>query len=108
MSRLIQVLGFGGDYMYMILVYDIDTIDIKQGAKALRNVFKTCEKYLTHIQNSVFEGELSEAQVMKLSLELKKYLLSEKDSCIIFSSRNNNWMKKEFITKEDKSNQQIL
>lgn len=43
--------------MYVILVYDIklDT----GGARVLRNIFKICKKYLTHVQNSVFEGELS-------------------------------------------------
>ena len=43
--------------MYIILVYDIN-LEEKEGQKVLRNVFKTCKKYLIHIQNSVFEGEL--------------------------------------------------
>ena len=44
--------------MYVILVYDIKSDE--GGAKALNKTFKICKKYLTHIQNSVFEGELSE------------------------------------------------
>ena len=42
--------------MYLVLVYDITM----GGKKILPRVFKTCKKYLFHIQNSVFEGELSE------------------------------------------------
>ena len=48
-------LKFGGN-MYVILVYDIN-LEEKAGQKILNKVFKTCKKYLIHIQNSVFEGE---------------------------------------------------
>ena len=50
--------------MYVVLVYDISIKD--KGTKRWRNVFKTCKKYLSHIQNSVFEGEISKVQLMKL------------------------------------------
>ncbi|WP_196593234.1 CRISPR-associated endonuclease Cas2 [Pectinatus sottacetonis] len=85
--------------MYIVLVYDIKTDE--GGAKILRNVFKICKKYLTHIQNSVFEGELSEGQILELKIEIKKYLREGVDSCIIFKGRNNIWMKKEFVLDED-------
>ena len=57
-----------GGKMYVILVYDINLED-KNGQKVLRNVFKICKKYLVHIQNSVFEGELLESQKLKLESE---------------------------------------
>lgn len=82
--------------MYCILIYDIKNEG--DGARISRNVYKTCKKYLTHIQNSVFEGDLSEVQVMKLSKELKSYLRILIDSCIIFSSRNQKWLDKTFLT----------
>ena len=85
--------------MYIVLVYDIKLDD--DGPKVLRHVFKSCKKYLTHIQNSVFEGELSESQLMSLKIEVKEYLREKVDSCIIFTGRNNIWMKKEFIIKEE-------
>jgi CRISPR-associated protein Cas2 len=96
--------------MYLILLYDIslssDSEHKASDAKVLRRVFKACKKYLTHIQDSVFEGELSDAQLFELKMELKKYLRPEKDSCIIFRGRNNIWMSKEFLTKEvDKTSQ---
>lgn len=80
----------------MILVYDINLED-KEGQKVLRNVFKTCKKYLVHIQNSVFEGELLESQAIKLKAELDKYIRESKDSVILFKSRNQRWMEKEFL-----------
>lgn len=94
--------------MYVILVYDIKETDTKTGAKILRSVFKITKKYLTHIQNSVFEGELSEAQLLQLKFELQKYLRYEKDSCIAFHGRNERWMTKEFFTKKIEDNEQFL
>lgn len=92
--------------MYLILVYDI-SLDEK-GSKILRNVFKICKKYLTHIQNSVFEGELSESQYLKLKYELKSFLREGVDSCIVFKARNNIWMQKEFLIKEEDKTTQYL
>ncbi|MGL5356310.1 MAG: CRISPR-associated endonuclease Cas2, partial [Cetobacterium sp.] len=42
--------------MYVILVYDI-SFENSDGNKILRNVFKICKRYLTHIQNSVVNGK---------------------------------------------------
>ena len=87
--------------MYVILVYDIN-LEEKEGQKILRNVFKICKKYLVHIQNSVFEGELLESQAMKLKIELDEYIRKEKDSVIIFKSRNQRWLEKQFLGKIEK------
>lgn len=87
----------GGD-MYVILVYDIN-LEEKEGQRVLRSVFKTCKKYLVHIQNSVFEGELLESQVMKLRSDLDKFIRTDKDSVILFKSRSLKWFDKEFLGK---------
>lgn len=94
--------------MYVILVYDINLED-KKGQKILRNVYKTCKKYLVHIQNSVFEGELLESQLLKLKSELKLYIRNDKDSVIVFKSRNQKWMEKMFFGKiEDDATDNFL
>lgn len=85
--------------MYVILVYDIKTDD--GGQKILNKTFKTCKKYLYHIQNSVFEGELSESQIIKLQYELNGIIREEKDSIILFKSRNERWLKKEMWGVKD-------
>ena len=58
---------------------------------------KFVKKYLVHIQNSVFEGELLESQALKLKSELDGYIRDKKDSVILFKSRNQRWMEKEFL-----------
>lgn len=87
-----------GGNMYVILVYDINLED-KEGQKVLRRVFKTCKKYLVHIQNSVFEGELLESQALSLKSELDRWIREDKDSVIFFKSRSQKWLEKEFWGK---------
>lgn len=88
-------LSYGGN-MYIILIYDI-SLDDKKGTKVLNNVFKICKKYLHHIQNSVFEGEILESQVVKLKNELNKFIRKDKDSVILFKSRSKKWLDKEYV-----------
>ena len=74
------------------------------GARVLRNVFKICKKYLHHIQNSVFEGEVTKSQLFAIKSELNKYVRDKKDSIIIFENQSNKWMKKVFLgIQEDKT-----
>ena len=87
-------------YMYVILVYDISSDN--GGEKVLNKIFKICKKYLSHIQNSVFEGELSDSQIIRLRAELKPIIREDKDSIIIFECRNERWISKEMWgVKED-------
>ena len=85
--------------MYIILVYDIKMDE--KGARIQRNVFKICKKYLSHIQNSVFEGEISEAKFMKMELEIKRFIRKDEDSLVVFKSRNERWLQKVFLGKDE-------
>ncbi|MGB3368502.1 MAG: CRISPR-associated endonuclease Cas2 [Acidaminobacteraceae bacterium] len=92
--------------MYVILVYDIKFDS--EGKKVLPKVYKTCKKYLTHIQNSVFEGELSKSQLIELNNELKKFMRMDIDSVIVFKSREARWLEKEFWALEDDATSNFL
>ncbi|RQP11213.1 MAG: CRISPR-associated endonuclease Cas2 [Chryseobacterium sp.] len=76
--------------MYVILVYDIEQ---RRTAKML----KLCRKYLNWIQNSVFEGELTEVKLKELVTAAKRIMDEERDSLIIFSSRQEKWLDKQVI-----------
>jgi CRISPR-associated protein Cas2 len=86
--------------MYVILIYDA-------GEKRVGKMLRLCRRYLNWIQNSVFEGELSEVKLKELVIFVKE-ILKEEDSVIIFSSRQNNWMEKQVIGKEKNSLDQFL
>lgn len=92
--------------MYVILMYDI--VMDENGPKIQRNVFKICKKYLHHIQMSVFEGEITKVQLEKLHIELSEYIRSTKDSVLMFKSRNEKWLDKEFWGKEDDTTSNFL
>jgi len=79
--------------MYVLLVYDVEE---KRVAKAL----KLCRQYLNWIQNSVFEGELTEGKLKELKIKLKKVLDIETDSVLIFTMREKKAFKKEVIGQE--------
>ncbi|MDW7973443.1 MAG: CRISPR-associated endonuclease Cas2 [Thermodesulfovibrio sp.] len=76
--------------MRVILVYDINE-------KRVSKVLKTCRKYLHWVQNSVFEGELTEAKLEKLKIELKKIINEDEDSIIIYHFRSTWYTKRETI-----------
>lgn len=82
--------------MYCILVYDI-------GERRVVKMLKHCRKYLNWIQNSVFEGELSESQFMRLKAGAKEIMNKKEDSVIIFTSSAQKWLNKEVIGIEKSS-----
>jgi len=67
--------------MFIILVYDFN---VKRVGKAL----KITRKYLSWVQNSVFEGEISEANFSKLKIELRNLIDPEEDSVVIYKFRS--------------------
>lgn len=80
--------------MYVILVYDI-------GEKRVGKMLKLCRKYLSWIQNSVFEGEITEVKLKELKIKASIIMEEEKfDSLIIFKTRNEKWLDKEIVGKE--------
>ncbi|MFN7832505.1 MAG: CRISPR-associated endonuclease Cas2 [Bacteroidota bacterium] len=79
--------------MYIIAVYDV-------GEKRVARMLKLCRRYLNWIQNSVFEGELTELQLRKFEHEARELLVLKEDSLIIFKSREERWLEKKIIGME--------
>jgi len=79
--------------MYIILVYDIDQ-------KRVGKMLKLCRRYLNWIQNSVFEGELTDVKLKELLHEAKQIMNDETDSIIVFKSRQEKWLDKMVVGKE--------
>ena len=86
--------------MYVIAVYDVR-------ADRTSKLLRLCRRYLTWIQNSVFEGEISAVRLKELKIEAKK-LMTEKDSFIIFTSREARWLEKTVIGHERNSTDNIF
>ncbi len=88
--------------MYVIAVYDVDQ-------KRCGKMLKLCRGYLHHVQNSVFEGEITEARLEELKIRARKIMDEETgDSLIIFKSRNEKWLEKEVVGAEKRPVDNIL
>ena len=79
--------------MYIIAVYDI-------GEKRVGKMLKLMRQYLNWIQNSVFEGEITEVKLKELTERAKLIMDTDHDSLIYFKSRQANRLEKEVIGKE--------
>jgi len=87
--------------MYVILVYDI-------GEKRVGKMLKLCRKYLSWIQNSVFEGEITEVKLKELKIKAGCIMDHDVDSLIIFCSREHNWLDKQIVGRERSTLDNIL
>jgi CRISPR-associated protein Cas2 len=79
--------------MYVIAMYDV-------GEKRVGKMLKLCRQYLNWIQNSVFEGEISEVKLLELKQFAMKIMDEENDSLIFFKTRQEKWLDKEIVGKE--------
>lgn len=79
--------------MFVVLVYDV-------GEKRVARALKTCRKYLHWVQNSVFEGEISELNLKKLKAELTKVMDQSEDSVILYTWRTQKYSNREIMGVE--------
>jgi CRISPR-associated protein Cas2 len=82
--------------MYVILVYDVNE-------KRVAKMLKLCRRYLNWIQNSVFEGDITEVKLKELIILAEDIMNLEEDSLIIFSSRTEKFLDKQIIGVERSS-----
>jgi len=79
--------------IFVILVYDI-------GEKRVGKILKATRKYLHWVQNSVFEGEISDANFKKLKHELSVKMDKDEDSVIIYTFRTTKYTERQIIGVE--------
>jgi len=79
--------------MYVIAMYDV-------GQKRVGKMLKLCRTYLNWIQNSVFEGEITEVKLLELKHRAMLIMDEEADSLIIFKTRQEKWLDKEIVGHE--------
>jgi CRISPR-associated protein Cas2 len=87
--------------MYYILVYDVKE-------KRVAKIHKLMKKYLNWVQNSVFEGELTEGQFEALHIELKGRIMEEEDSVIVYELGNLKYTSRRIIGREKNPTENLL
>ncbi|WP_427366522.1 CRISPR-associated endonuclease Cas2 [Candidatus Caldatribacterium saccharofermentans] len=63
--------------MYVVVVYDVEESRVAKVCKYLR-------RFLHWVQNSAFEGELTEAQLERVKIGLQKLIDKDHDSVYVY------------------------
>ena len=87
--------------MYVIIVYDVGQRRVSKVCKFLRTV-------LQWIQNSVFEGELTQSQLERVRTQLCELVAEEKDSVLIYTISAEKWVGREAIGIEKNKRTTLL
>jgi CRISPR-associated protein Cas2 len=59
---------------------------------------KTCRKYLTHVQKSVFEGDITDGQGVLLRREIEAIVDADRDFVIFYSMQDGSRLNRDIIT----------
>lgn len=86
--------------MYILLVYDVTQ-------ERVNKIMKLCREYLIHVQNSVFEGEITSANFKELLSRINKIIQVDTDSIIVYELWSNSF-KRTVIGIEKKETDNFL
>jgi CRISPR-associated protein Cas2 len=87
--------------MYLIIVYDVEV-------KRVTKICNFLRKYLHWVQNSVFEGELTDGKFKEVQIGLKKRIKPDKDSILFYKLKASYDMEKEVMGLEKAGSDTIL
>ncbi|WP_321211057.1 CRISPR-associated endonuclease Cas2 [Methanothermobacter sp. DP] len=79
--------------MYLLIVYDV-------GVERVNKVKSYLRTELHWVQNSVFEGEVTESQFRRIEMNLKRIIDEDRDSVVIYSFRSESAFKRNVLGVE--------
>jgi CRISPR-associated protein Cas2 len=85
----------------VIIAYDI-------GIERLRKVYVIMKQYLSWIQNSAFEGDLTKAQLEELRVRISEVIDAASDSVVVFTIPNPEWIERTVWGKERGQSESII
>ena len=87
--------------MYAIIVYDVSVEKVSKVCQFLR-------QHMNWIQNSVFEGEITESQLAKIEHKIKELVNEETDTVVIFTTPSKDRIEKKQIGKAKNDSETII
>ncbi|MEM3503956.1 MAG: CRISPR-associated endonuclease Cas2 [Nitrososphaeria archaeon] len=76
--------------LYIIVAYDVN-VDRVNKVKAF------FRRYLTWVQNSLLEGEITESQLLEMTKGIKDIIDDNCDSVVFYILQDNSLLKREYI-----------
>lgn len=89
--------------MQVLITYDVETVS-SDGKRRLRQVAKVCLDYGQRVQNSVFELNISPADLVLIKNKLEKIIDPKKDSIRIYNLGKNWERRVETLGRDDSYN----
>lgn len=86
--------------VYVVAVYDVQ-------ADRTRLFLNFLRRYLTHVQNSVFEGEISEGDLEKVNQQLKS-MLEPGESVIVYRMSSESYVSRTVYGEDPTEGNQFL
>ncbi|WP_128905471.1 CRISPR-associated endonuclease Cas2 [Halorubrum amylolyticum] len=86
--------------MYVVLVYDME-------AERTQKMLRLCRRYLTHVQNSVLEGEISEGDLTGLQESIDDLLIAG-ESVVIYEVSSEMLLDRTVYGDDPKANDRFL
>ncbi|AIY90668.1 CRISPR-associated endonuclease Cas2 [Geoglobus acetivorans] len=87
--------------MYVIIAYDVNVERVNRVKKFLR-------QHLNWVQNSLFEGEVTPADLEEIRMGLRRIIDEEEDMVVIYRLRSADAMKREVIGVEKSSVDEVI
>ncbi len=85
----------------MIIAYDVNVERVNRVKKFLR-------QHLNWIQNSLFEGDVTPADLEEIKMGLRKIVDEDEDMIVIYRLRSADAMKREIIGVEKSSMDEVI
>jgi CRISPR-associated protein Cas2 len=79
--------------MYVIMVYDVNE-------RRVNRILKTGRRYLNWVQNSVLEGELTDAQFARLKADVRKRIDEDEDCILFYVMRTDRYTTREILGQQ--------
>lgn len=89
------------NYNYAFVFYDIRE-------NRVNKVFKVCKKYFKHHQKSVFRGNITPSNIIKLRIDLKKVINESEDFVTIIKMMNQDSFDEETIGINYKNSEALI
>lgn len=86
--------------MYVILVYDME-------AERTQKMLRLGRRYLTHVQNSVLEGDISEGDLTKLRGRIED-ILNPTESVVIYELSSDSLLNRTVYGEDPKEDDRFL
>ena len=96
------------NYNYIFLFYDIADEFSEVGKYRTVKVFNLCKKYLKHHQKSVFRGNITPANQIKLKKEIEKVIDQKLDFITMIKVLNEGNFEEETIGTNYKNSESIF